>query len=250
VGAGAPPPGTHGRDHGPDRSRLDFSNHGSAVDAQGWGREVTTCGYGDLQGGGDEDRWYSDTFSGTSSASPVVVGTLACVQGILKARQQSPLTPRAARELLREGGSAQTDAPDRPARQRIGPRPDLRELIPRLPAPAPTPNALSDAAWRVAAEQMVSLARGPLVHAVMKTVAAQGVVTHARLEEMLRGEAGDALLRVTLALGLDALGARVPVASRLARELRVSAMTRVAGVLAGPLQQVLRESGLLGFPRR
>jgi hypothetical protein len=75
-------------------------------------------------------------------------------------------------------------------------------------------------------------------------------VTHARLEEMLRGEAGDALLRVTLALGLDALGARVPVASRLARELRVSAMTRVAGVLAGPLQQVLRESGLLGFPRR
>lgn len=250
VGAGAPPPGTHGRDHGPDRSRLDFSNHGSAVDAQGWGREVTTCGYGDLQGGGDEDRWYSDTFSGTSSASPVVVGTLACVQGILKARQQSPLTPRAARELLREGGSAQTDAPDRPARQRIGPRPDLRELIPRLPAPAPTPNALSDAAWRVAAEQMVSLARGPLVHAVMKTVAAQGVVTHTRLEEMLRGEAGDALLRVTLALGLDALGARVPVASRLARELRVSAMTRVAGVLAGPLQQVLRESGLLGFPRR
>jgi hypothetical protein len=40
------------------------------------------------------------------------------------------------------------------------------------------------------------------------------------------------------------------VASRLARELRVSAMTRVAGVLAGPLQQALRESGLLGFPRR
>jgi len=250
VGAGAPPPGTHGRNHGPDRSRLDFSNHGAAVDAQGWGREVTTCGYGDLQGGGDEDRWYSDTFSGTSSASPVVVGAIACVQGILKARQQSPLTPHAARALLREGGSAQTDAPDRPARQRIGPRPDLRDLIARLPAPAQRPNALNDAAWRVAAETMVDLARGPLVHAVMKSVAAQGVVTHTRLDEMLRGEAGDALLRVTLALGLDALGGRVPVASRLARELRVSAMTRVAGVLAGPLQQVLRESGLLGFPRR
>jgi hypothetical protein len=180
----------------------------------------------------------------------VVVGALACVQGILKARQQSPLTPHAARALLREGGSAQTDAPDRPARQRIGPRPDLRDLIARLPAPAQRPNALNDAAWRVAAEKMVDLARGPLVHAVMKSVAAQGVVTHTRLDEMLRGEAGDALLRVTLALGLDALGGRVPVASRLARELRVSAMTRVAGVLAGPLQQVLRESGLLGFPRR
>ena len=36
------------RRHGPDRSRLDFSNFGKAVDVQGWGREVTTCGYGDL----------------------------------------------------------------------------------------------------------------------------------------------------------------------------------------------------------
>ena len=42
VGAGAPPPGTHGRNHGPDRSRLDFSNWGALIDAQGWGREVTT----------------------------------------------------------------------------------------------------------------------------------------------------------------------------------------------------------------
>lgn len=55
VGAGAPPPGTHGRDHSPDRSRLDFSNYGQRVDAQGWGREVTTTGYGDLQGGSNRD---------------------------------------------------------------------------------------------------------------------------------------------------------------------------------------------------
>jgi Subtilase family len=60
VGAGAPPPGTHGRDHGPDRSRLDFSNYGALIDAQGWGREVTTAGYGDLQGGSNEDEWYTD----------------------------------------------------------------------------------------------------------------------------------------------------------------------------------------------
>ena len=37
VGAGAPPPGTHGRNHGPDRSRLGFSNYGRRVDCQGWG---------------------------------------------------------------------------------------------------------------------------------------------------------------------------------------------------------------------
>lgn len=130
VGAGAPPPGTHGRDHGPDRSRLDFSNYGAAVDAQGWGREVTTTGYGDLQGGANSDLWYTDTFSGTSSASPIVVGALGCVQGILRAANRTPLTPARARELLRSSGSPQQDAPGRPATQRIGNRPNLRQLIP------------------------------------------------------------------------------------------------------------------------
>jgi hypothetical protein len=129
VGAGAPPPGTHGADHGPDRSRLDFSNYGAAVDAQGWGVEVTTCGYGDLQGGSNEDFWYTDTFNGTSSASPVVVGALGCVQGVLRAAQRPTLTPQAARGLLRSTGSAQQDAPGRPASQRIGHRPDVRALL-------------------------------------------------------------------------------------------------------------------------
>jgi hypothetical protein len=129
VGAGAPPPGTHGRDHGPDRSRLDFSNFGSSVDAQGWGREVTTAGYGDLQGGINEDLWYTDTFSGTSSASPIVVGALACVQGNRRARNIAPLTPLQARQSLRTTGSPQQDAPGRPSTQRIGNRPNLRQLL-------------------------------------------------------------------------------------------------------------------------
>src|SRR6185295_8066520 len=98
VGAGAPPPGTHGRNWGADRSRLDFSNYGAAVDAQGWGREVTATGYGDLQGGGNTNLWYTDTFSGTSSASPIVTGALACTQGVLRARGRVPLSPARARE--------------------------------------------------------------------------------------------------------------------------------------------------------
>lgn len=130
VGAGAPPPGTHGRDHGPDRSRLGFSNYGRRIDAQGWGREVTTTGYGDLQGGANRDLWYTDQFSGTSSASPIVVGALGCVQGILKARKKPLLTSGQAISLLRSTGSPQQDAPSRPRTQRIGNRPDLRELIP------------------------------------------------------------------------------------------------------------------------
>lgn len=129
VGAGAPPPGAHGRDYGPDRSRLDFSNYGAMIDAQGWGREVTSSGYGDLQGGASEDLWYTDRFSGTSSASPIIVGSLGCVQGVLRARGQAPLSPARARQCLRTTGSAQQDAPGRPRTQRIGNRPDLRQLI-------------------------------------------------------------------------------------------------------------------------
>ncbi|MEU4999049.1 S8 family peptidase [Streptomyces sp. NPDC021622] len=137
VGAGAPPPGTHGRDHGPDRSRLAFSNYGARVDAQGWGRETTTTGGfwdrpGDLQGGADEIAWYTDTFSGTSSASPIVVGALACLQGMLKAAGQQLMTPDRARAMLRSTGSPQQDAPGRPASQRIGNRPDIKAAVTNL----------------------------------------------------------------------------------------------------------------------
>ena len=128
VGAGAPPTGTHGRDHGPDRSRLGFSNFGALIDAQGWGREVTTTGYGDLQGGTNPDLWYTDQFSGTSSASPIVVGAVAALQGIARARG-TVLTSAQMRQYLRATGSPQQDAPTRPATQRIGNRPDLRGLV-------------------------------------------------------------------------------------------------------------------------
>jgi hypothetical protein len=130
VGAGAPPPNTHGKDWGADRSRLDFSNFGARVDVQGWGREVTSTGYGDLQGGSNQDLWYTDTFSGTSSASPVVVGSIACMAGVLHARGHRRLTSEKARRLVRACGAPQQDTTGRPASQRIGMRPNLRQLIP------------------------------------------------------------------------------------------------------------------------
>ena len=123
VGAGAPPAGTHGHDFGADRSRLSFSNYGSAVDAQGWGNGVTSCGYGSLQGGASEDLWYTDDFNGTSSAAPVVVGAIAAVQGALRAARRSQLGPADMRELLRTTGSPQQGT------ERIGNRPDLREML-------------------------------------------------------------------------------------------------------------------------
>jgi hypothetical protein len=134
VGAGAPPSGNFG----PDRSRLDFSNYGACLDAQGWGREVVSTGYGNLQGGSNVDLWYTNTFSGTSSASPIVIGALASTQGVLRASGRPPLSPARARELLRTTGSPQQNAPGRPATQRIGNRPNLETLIPA---------ALSTASW-------------------------------------------------------------------------------------------------------
>jgi len=149
AGAGNPPAGTHGRNAHPvngetyvDRARCGFSNFGALIDTQGWGWEVTTCGYGDLQGGSNEDFWYTDEFSGTSSASPIIVGTMGCIQGILRAQGKNPLTPTHARDLLQITGSPQQDAPGRPRTQRIGNRPDLGQLIPRATETEP-----SDGFW-------------------------------------------------------------------------------------------------------
>lgn len=124
VGAGAPPSGNYG----PDRSRLDYSNYGLCVDAQGWGEEVVTCGYGDLQGGPDEDLWYTARFAGTSSASPIVAGAIVCVQGMLDAMGIARLSPWEARDALRVTGSPQQDHPQRPSSQQIGNRPDVEAL--------------------------------------------------------------------------------------------------------------------------
>jgi subtilisin family serine protease len=153
VGAGNPPAGVHNRtvdtlgfnETYVDRARCSFSNYGSRVDCQGWGFEVTTLGGGDLQPGGqnatapptDRNRLYTDVFAGTSSASPIVVGAAACVQGALLAASRPALTPSAMRQLLRTTGSPQQSAPDRQADERIGTRPDLRAILQRVVQEAP-----------------------------------------------------------------------------------------------------------------
>jgi hypothetical protein len=126
VGAGAPP--NSNTVTTPDRGRLDSSNFGHQIDAQGWGRDVVTCGVGDLQGI-DEDRWYQSDFGGTSAAAPMVAGALASVQGILDKAGKKRLTPARARELLRQTGSPQTG---NAASERIGNRPDILTMLTEL----------------------------------------------------------------------------------------------------------------------
>jgi hypothetical protein len=136
VGAGSPPNPTHGRAQQVDRSRLDFSNFGSCVDAQGWGTEVTALGYGDLVGGQDENLFYTDIFRGTSAAAAMVAGVITALQGVCVGggSKRAPVTPAQVRQFLRTSGSTQQDGKN-PATQRIGSRPELLALIALLPKP-------------------------------------------------------------------------------------------------------------------
>lgn len=155
VGAGNPSRNnSHGRRQQPDtgetytdRGRCFYSNYGARVDAQGYGWEVTTTGYGDLQGGSRRNRWYTDEFSGTSAAVAMVAGAIASIQGILKAHHQPMLTPAQVIKLLRSTGSPQRDArsftfprgmsipgypqehPPRPSSEHIGNRPHIKAMI-------------------------------------------------------------------------------------------------------------------------
>lgn len=107
-----------GATHGSDLEPAWFTNYGQRVDLHGWGYSVVTTGYGDLQGG-DETEWYTAGFSGTSSASPIVTGSVAVLQGLVKAAYGIPLNAKLARDILVATGTPQSGW------KPIGPRPDL-----------------------------------------------------------------------------------------------------------------------------
>jgi hypothetical protein len=109
------------------RAPMCWTNFGSRVDVHGWGERVYTLGYGNVFGSAyGEDQYYTSTFSGTSSASPIVVGAAASAQGVALANGRR-LTSLQMRGLLRNNGTAQ--AAD--SRQ-IGPLPDLRKALPKV----------------------------------------------------------------------------------------------------------------------
>jgi hypothetical protein len=129
VGSGLPEGGVYGP--GPDRTRTPESNYGSRVDLQGWGRFVTTCGYGDLRHEQGPNSWYTTIFGATSGAAAMVAGACAIIQSIVKARGRQPLTPAELRGLLVATGSLQPGG----SGENIGPRPNLRAAIDALDSP-------------------------------------------------------------------------------------------------------------------
>ncbi|MEM7118885.1 MAG: S8 family peptidase [Chloroflexota bacterium] len=117
------------------RSRMGWSNYGSRLDVQGWGEDIVTTGgrsapsYYDLVDHPDGSRCYTQSFGGTSGASPIVVGAIAIIGGMLKAAKRPPLSPRDMRNLLVQTGTPQTGSATSPVSQHIGPLPDIRKAI-------------------------------------------------------------------------------------------------------------------------
>jgi len=102
-----------------------WTDYGSRVNVHGYGDSVFTTGYGDWfnQAGCSQD--YTSGFSGTSSASPMIVGACAEIQGVSKAKYGVTLTPAQMRVTLPQGGTPQAA----PFTKNIGPMPDLVDAI-------------------------------------------------------------------------------------------------------------------------
>ena len=100
---------------------FSWSNNGTRVDLNGWGGNVGSCGYGDLQGSPEvtEDQYYTGSFSGTSSASPIVTGSVIALQGLSKATYGFNLDALTIRTLLAATGTPHS------AGGIVGPRPDI-----------------------------------------------------------------------------------------------------------------------------
>lgn len=124
--------GAGGSIHNADpHSKLSFSVFGDRVTCQGWGEDVTTTGYGWLYDNGEHEE-YTEAFNGTSSATPVVAGMVACLQGAAIQAFGAPLLPAVIRALLADptNGTPQADSTIYPAATfSIGPLPDLRRLL-------------------------------------------------------------------------------------------------------------------------
>ncbi len=124
-----------------------FTNYGSRMDVHAWGSQIVTTGNGDLYDGGTLQTRYTDTFGGTSGASPMIVGSSLCLQGIAKSHLGHALPPEQLRAVLHDTGIPHLD----PLRE-IGPRPDLAPAAEAILAMSPMPYLRIDS-WVVDDDQ-------------------------------------------------------------------------------------------------
>lgn len=107
--------------------RSYFSNYGSRVDVYGWGNAVDTT---DAKPSEFITNLYTSSFAGTSSASPIIAGAAASIQGIAKNSQGRVYTPRQLRAILSDSSTG-TKSND-PTSDKIGVLPDLKAILSKL----------------------------------------------------------------------------------------------------------------------
>lgn len=107
--------------------RSYFSNYGSRVDVYGWGNAVDTT---DAKPREFMTNLYTSSFSGTSSASPIIAGAAASIQGITKTNLGKVYTPSQLRDILSDPSTG-TKSND-PASDKIGVLPDLKAIVSKL----------------------------------------------------------------------------------------------------------------------
>ena len=71
----------------------DFTTYGSMIHVQGWGLNVVTTGYNDLYDSGEHNN-YTHTFSGTSSATPIVASAVVAIQSWYKQHIGDVIKPK------------------------------------------------------------------------------------------------------------------------------------------------------------
>ncbi|MEB9611774.1 S8 family serine peptidase [Bacillus cereus] len=107
--------------------RSYFSNYGSRVDVYGWGNAVDTT---DAKPSEFITNLYTSSFAGTSSASPIIAGAAASIQGIAKNNLGRVYTPRQLRDILSDSSTG-TKSND-PTSDKIGVLPDLKAILSKL----------------------------------------------------------------------------------------------------------------------
>jgi hypothetical protein len=104
--------------------RSYFSQYGSRVDVFSWGGSVTTTTWS----ASNPTTGYSHTYSGTSSANPIIAGVMASLQGVARANGLGNIPPKELRRILVETGYPQANG----NRTEIGVQPDLDLAIKKL----------------------------------------------------------------------------------------------------------------------
>ena len=111
--------------------RLPESNFGSRLDCYGWGENVVTAGYGDLNLTQVDNKTYTGAFGGTSGASAIIAGAALLIQGLYYKATHSLLSPAQMRWILSNPASGTPQGMNVPGH--IGVMPDLRKIIQNLP---------------------------------------------------------------------------------------------------------------------